>query len=421
MNFQAERPFRTILLRLGALTVVAISVSLAQAPEQPATGPSVPGLASFDRLILELMQKWNIPGASVAVARNGWVEFSRGYGWADLEGREAVQPDALFRIASLSKPITATAALHLGEQLVASGKYASLEAFLDQPFYDLLPMSPLGGALDPRVRRVTIRDLLQHSGGWDRDMSGDPTYAPYTQRAAQAAGLSGPPGSETVIRYALGQPLDFDPGTRFAYSNLGYSILGRVIEKLSGQTYDAYTLEMLRTLGLNQTRPARTLKRAPGEVHYYDYPNAPLVDSIFPGQGKVPQPYGGFALEDRDAQGGWLSSAPELLRFLSALNGGRTDVKAPIGAGTLGLMLTRPSLPQYADAKTFYGLGWSVAPTDKGPIYWHTGVQAGVAALLVQYPSGRAVAVLINSRPKDAGFDGELANTVLQALLQAKE
>ena len=142
---------------------------------------------------------------------------------------------------------------------------------------------------------------------------------PTTKRAAQAAGVPPPARCEIVIRYMLGQRLDFEPGTGYAYSNFGYCVLGRVIEKITGQGYEEYVkTTVLQAMGVNRMRIGRTLPegRADGEVRYYDYPGAPLRERVFPGMGQCPGPYGSFYLEAMDSHGAWIASALDLMRFL---------------------------------------------------------------------------------------------------------
>jgi N-acyl-D-amino-acid deacylase len=285
----------------------------------PATGRVVSGMARFDRLLPELMRKWSIPGAAVAVSVQGRLVFARGYGWADRERGEAVQPDSLFRIASLSKSITAAAIL----KLVESGKLS-----LDDKAFRILShlRPPRGAKVDPRIYDITIRHLLQHSGGWDRDATFDPLFK--SEMIARAMGVPEPPGPQTIIRYMLGQPLQFAPGTRYAYSNFGYCMLRRVIEKVSGRSYEEYVKghvlvwARITAMRLGRTLPAH---RAPKEVRYYTYPGQPLTRSVFPSlKGPVPWPYGGWYLEGLDANGGWLASAVDLMRFVTAMDGMET-------------------------------------------------------------------------------------------------
>ncbi|HEY8021713.1 MAG TPA: serine hydrolase domain-containing protein, partial [Thermoanaerobaculia bacterium] len=127
----------------------------------PSTGKAVPELASYDRIVPALLAKWGVPGAAVAVVKDGRLVLARGYGWADRQERRPVEPDSLFRIASLSKSLTSAAILGLVEE----GRLR-----LDDRAFDLLGLAPRPGArANPDLRRITLRNLLQHSGGWDRD------------------------------------------------------------------------------------------------------------------------------------------------------------------------------------------------------------------------------------------------------------
>src|SRR5262249_37392791 len=153
-----------------------------------------------------------------------------------------------------------------------------------------------------------------------------PVVAPFSQQIASAMGVAFPPPPAAIISYMLDRPLDFDPGARFAYSNFGFLVLGRIIEKVSGQTYaDFVRLQVLAPLGIERMRQGRTplSLRAAGEVHYYDYPGAPLADSLMPGvSGKVPEPYSGIiAFESIDSAGGWIASAIDLTRIFTMLDG----------------------------------------------------------------------------------------------------
>ncbi len=374
--------------------------------EFPVTGTAVPGLASFDRAIPALMKKWGIPGGAVAVVRDGRLVLARGYGYADLEAKAPVQPDALFRIASVSKPVTAAAVL----KLVEEGRL-DLNARAFEFRADLEP--PPGATVDPRIRQVTVRQLLHHAGGWDRDRSFDPMFRPGI--AAQAVGAPAPASAETVMRYMLGQPLDFQPGERYAYSNFGYAVLGRVVEAVTGESYEAYVKRaILAPAGITRMQVGRSLPagRAEGEVRYYDGASAP---SVFPGGGTVPMPYGGFYLEAMDAHGGWIASAVDLLRFATAVDGlpTRPDV---LGPDAVRAMVAAPPAPLWLNSSYHYGMGWLVRPAEGN--WWHDGSLPGTTALLVRTGGGLAWAALFNSRSTPAP-GASLAAELDAALWQA--
>ena len=373
-------------------------------PALPLTGTAVPELASFDRIIPALMVKWGIPGGAVAVVKDGRLIYSRGYGYSDIETATPTAADALFRLASISKPITAAAALKLEEE----GKLD-----LDTPAFSFRPdiTEPSGTTRDARINGITVRQLLWHVGGWDRDQSGDPMFNPVG--IAQALGVLAPAGCESVMRYMLGRPLDFAPGTRFAYSNFGYCVLGRVIEKVAGESYPNYVKEKILTpLGISRMQIGASFKegRAPGEVTYYDRDS---TVSVF-GGGIVPWPYGGFFLESFDAVGAWIASAPDLLKFMTAVDGwaSRPDILRP---ETISLMLTTPP-GVWGASPYYYAMGWLRRPLEDN--WWHDGSLPGSTTLLVRAGNGLEWAALFNARSMKPNslFAAELDPALWQAI-----
>lgn len=362
----------------------------------PLTGQSVPGMESVDRGISGLIRTQAVPGAAVAVVKDGKLIYARGFGYADVEDRVPVAPDALFRIASVSKPFTAAAIL----ELVEANKL-DLEQKVLPLISDLQP--PAGTTMDPRWRDITILNLLQHTGGWDRDRPGgfDPVYR--SSAAAAAVGAPAPASAETVIRYMLGQPIDFDPGTRFVYSNFGYVILGRVIERVSGMTYESYVkTAVLAPAGITRMRLGRSRlsERAPDEVMYYR-PGAAsvhedLVPSVFPGEGLVPLPYGGFHLEAGDASGAWLASAVDLVR-LGVVTDGRPEPADILSPGSIVAMTSQNTQVWPAGSTVWYGLGWLVRPPPQDT-RWHDGSLPGTNSILVRSSDGITWAAVFNAR-----------------------
>ena len=351
--------------------------------------------AVFDRLIPELLQEWGVPGAAVAVARDGRLVLAKGYGIANIESEEPVEPDSLFRIASISKPITAVAAL----QLVEEGLLG-----LDERVFQILDEfePPNGASIDPRLDEITIRQLLQHSGGWDRDKSYDPMFI--AGRIETELGVPKPVTCPDVIRFMLGQPLDFDPGARYTYSNFGYCLLGRVIEEKTGRPYEEYVRErVINPLGISRMRIGGTMNedRAESEVTYYDYPGQELAYSVMPGTPEmVPWPYGGFYLED--SVGGWIASAIDLVRFATSVDGSRPP--RILEPATVEEMVSRPEPPLWADSDYYYGMGWLVRPVNDDANWWHGGSLPGTTSLLVRTHHGFTWAALFNSRPEEWGL-----------------
>jgi N-acyl-D-amino-acid deacylase len=274
--------------------------------------------------MLQVMNTYHVPGAALAVSRNGRLIFAHGYGYANTATQEPVQPDGLFRIASITKPITATAVF----KLIQDGKLQLDTTPFTTILSDFTP--PPGQTEDPRINEITVQDLLYHAGGWDRSvacppysMNGcDPPFV-FADIAAEAVGAPAPATPDQLIRFMLGRPLQHDPGTTYAYSNFGYIVLGKIIERVSGQSYEDYIRDnILDPLQIERMQLGGSLlsDRQPAEVEYYDFPGASLVTSVFPPYSSVPAPYGGFSVELNTANGGWIASTMDLLRYLDAMN-----------------------------------------------------------------------------------------------------
>ena len=369
-----------VLLSCGGEPTAAPPVT--EQPEIPISGAAVPGLAPFEQSVRDMMRKYGVPGGAVALVRDGKLIYARGFGYADVENKTPVQPDALFRIASVSKPITSAAIM----TLVAEGKLALDDRVA--PFIAHLTPAP-EATVDPRWEQITIRHLLNHTGGWDRTKPNggfDPMDRPLI--AAAAVNAPAPASAETIIRYMKGMPLDFDPGTKHVYSNFGYAILGRVIERVSGMRYEDYVrARVLQPVGANRTRSGKSRMNGalPDEVRYYVAGmglNAPMVPSVFPGEGAVPLNYGGYHLEAMDASGAWVSSTVDLLRFVTGVDG-RASPPDILSAGIVEEM-TGSGATVCTDGTCYYAAGWFVRPVQSGATWWHGGDLPGTKSILVR-------------------------------------
>ena len=369
---------------------------------------------AFDETVNSYMGPRKTPGAALAVIKDSRLVYARGYGWADVEKREAPRPDSLFRIASISKTFTGVAVV----KLVAAGRLQ-----MDAPAFEILQLEPLPGEKsDPRLKSITVRHLLHHTGGWDRDKSGDPMFM--SEKIAKANGDPPPATQRAIIRYMLGQPLDFDPGTRYAYSNFGYCVLGRIIEKVIGQNYTAWVQQnVLAPIGIRHMRRgiSRAAGRVNGEVKYY-MPNHGLTD----GENST-EPYTGFCLEAMDSHGGWLASTVDLARYAAALD---DPARASWLSPEARKMLYEPPAPpvnRKPDGSlepAYYGCGWMVRPVGQNgrANYWHTGSLPGTYTLLVRRFDGLAWAILFNQRSSDPKLpDGEIDSALHRAADSVKE
>jgi N-acyl-D-amino-acid deacylase len=396
---------------------VALPVTPPAQPQIPITGAAVQGMTSYDQTITDFMRKFSIPGGAVAVMRAGRLIYARGFGYADVENKTPVQPDALFRIASVSKPITSAAIMKLVEEgrLELDDRVA--------PFIAHLTPAP-GATVDPRWEQITIRHLLNHTGGWDRTRPHggfDPMDRPAI--AAAAVNAPAPASAETLIRYMKGMPLDFNPGEKFVYSNFGYAILGRVVERVSGMSYEQYVrARVLEPVGAHRTRSGRTRMRdaLADEVKYYlpGEPglgmSAPMVPSVFPGEGTAPITYGAFHLEAMDASGGWVSSTVDLLRFLAGVDG-RADRPDILGAGLVAAM-TSSGPAVCAGGACYYAFGWFVRPGQGDATWTHGGSLPGTTSMLVRSYHNFSWVGLFNARSLTPNSEAELDAALWSAL-----
>jgi N-acyl-D-amino-acid deacylase len=401
---------------LGAAAAGMAAYSWNRAGAAQITGAAEPKLAAYDELMNRFMREHKPPGAALAVTYHGRLVYARGFGHADLEKQEPVQPASLFRIASVSKPFASAAVMHLVEKQKLK---------LDDRVFPILKLEPHlepGARLDPRWHDIRVHHCLQHTGGWDRDKSFDPMGAETAEAAAKALKVHLPTHPKQIIRYTMGKPLDHAPGTTFAYSNFGYCVLGRVIEAVTGVPYHQFVAkQVLAPLGIHRMKQGKNLlkDRAPGEVKYYDSKRRTGRAISGPEIGKqVPLPYGVECIETMDANGGWIASAVDLVRFAVALD----DLKkCPILDETsIRTMLAPPpgSVGHQKNGKpkeSYYACGWDVRPGQPGKYTkWHGGMLAGSSTLLVCRDDGINWACLFNS---DAGKDGKEFASIIDPLL----
>ncbi|WP_250563071.1 serine hydrolase domain-containing protein [Sphaerisporangium fuscum] len=372
----------TLRLLAGAAAVGAAGTqavpALAAGRVWKVTGASGAGLSSFDTTLKTFMQARSISHASLAVVRKGKLVLARGYNWTADTSFQA-GPTSLFRVASVSKPVTATAVM----KLVQDGKL-SLSA-------KVAPLLGLSTAGDPRLANVTVLHLLQHLGGWDRDVSADPMFQ--DRAVAGALGVSLPVSQADIMRYTSKRALDSAPGSKYAYSNYGYMLLGKIIEKVSGMSYSAYVqqkvLAPVKIKRMVLGRSAKSLRRAT-EVPYFSQNTGTTV--LDTSGTVVPAPYGAFNIENMAAHGGWLSSAVDMAKFTTIF-----DAAGVLTSTSISKMFAKPSIGVNADG-WYYGLGWMVRPVTGGRNTWHDGSLPGTSTLMVRRFDGLSWVVLFDQR-----------------------
>ena len=318
----------------------------------PADGAYVPELSSFDNGMLSFMKKYKIPGGQLSVMKNGKIVYSRAFGYSDLKKSIPVKTTDLMRIASNSKPITGVAIL----KLIEEGRLK----YDDKAFDILSNLTPPPGrtVIDKRIYDITVRMLLEHTAGWTWE-NGDPQYK-YSRYAADILGKPRPGIPEDIIRVVMSEKLDYTPGTKNVYSNLGYNILARIIERISGKKYEEYVKEkILKPAGITDMHLGKTKKKdlRSDEVFYYGITDNDLKWSVFDDDTlQVTDSYGGdYVMELMDGHGGWISTTDDLVKFINS-----TDPK------TNGTKILKPETvsemikPDYPNLNPRQGKAWDI-------------------------------------------------------------
>jgi CubicO group peptidase (beta-lactamase class C family) len=358
----------------GAAAIAALSSSHGAA--QPAStvsyAPTPAELAAMADAATGFMRSYDVPGLGVAIVRHGVLVYDEAFGVADREAGERLTPAHRFRIASVSKPITSVATFTLIEQgrLRVDDRVFGHSGILGNDFGSL----PAGSWID----QITVEHLLTHtSGGWTNDAN-DPMFQ---QPQLDHRSL--------IARTLESQPLTNQPGTAYAYSNFGYCVLGRVIEKVARRPYETFVLEaVLARAGVSGMEIAgNTLAdRRPREVRYY-------------GQGGENP----FTMNVRrmDAHGGWLARPAALAVFASHVDGfSRSSILEP---ATIQTMTTASA------ANSGYAKGWQVNALNN---WWHNGSLPGTISIMVRTHSQFCWAALINTRRPNSPIGLDLDNLV---------
>ncbi len=362
-------------------------------------------LAAFEKTLSRFLKKWEIPGASIAIARDGRLVYARGIGLADVEDSIPAEPCQLFRLASISKLVTATAIFRLIEEgkLRLDSRVFGPEGILDTTLYPHIA--------DTRVMKITVRHLLEHSGGWTTRY-GDQMFMP--EVVAGQMDVGSPPTVESIIAFALGKKLHFTPGTWSSYSNLGYAILGEVVEEVSGMSYEDYVrTQIMLPLGITSFWLAGNTREEarPGEVRYYETDNAMKIQSLDGSGALVPRSDGGNDVHALGGAGGWIATAPDLLKFVLAIDGeeDRPDI------------LSLSSVWNMTYGSGIWGpLGWR--GMDRAGNWWRTGSFAGSSGVLEKQHDGTTWVILMNASAwKGADFPIMVRTEMHQALRKVDE
>ncbi|HEX2921179.1 MAG TPA: serine hydrolase domain-containing protein [Bacteroidales bacterium] len=336
--------------------------------------------ADVEKTVNNFIHKWSINGVSIAISKDGKLVYARGFGYADTALKAETQPFNKFRIASVSKLVTAVGIMKLREEgkLSLDDKVFGPEGILNDPYFS--------DPKDKRVYSITIGHLLSHEGGWTQRY-GDQMFMPLV--IAEKMGVISPVDSKYIVRFALDKRLHFTPGTGKSYSNLGYTILGLVIEKVTGKSYEEFCrTEVLEPLGIFDMAIAGNLpsEKAPLEVTYYEPRGASLKPSIYNPDELCNSCYGGNDIRTLGAAGAWVATAPDLMRLILAIDGfdSKPDILNP---ESIELMTCNEN----GEAP----LGWKSIVSNG--TWWRTGYFPGTSAVLKRQSDGVSWVVLCNS------------------------
>ncbi len=373
-------PMRSLLLLAALATTACGGGAPAPAPAAPAAPALTPAqkrlAADLDAAVRRAIDGKPMAGLSVAVVVDGTPVLARGYGMADLEGKRPAAADTIYRIGSITKTFTAALILKLAE----AGKVA-----LDDPITRYLPDYDTKGAT------ITLRHLLQHTSG----------IVGYTELEAFWPRSSLPFPRSQLVDLFESQPLQFQPGERWAYSNSGYYLLGLIVEKVTGVSYaEALAEHLFGPAGLRDTSYCTDDMNGPRQAHPYE---------IEDGKPVFARP---IVMSHPFAAGALCSTVIDLARWMAALSG-QTIITQPQWAQ----MSARAKLT--GGATMPYGMGLQIGDLDGHRKYGHNGGINGFHSKLEIFPDDRLViAVLANT---GGGLVDEVADKLARAAMHLPE
>ncbi len=353
-----------VTIRLGCAAVIAAALIAplavtAQTPHAPHASPER-WAATIDSLTQDAIDRGDAVGVAVLVMRGDDTVRAAGYGLADAAAARPVTPHSVFRIGSLTKQFTAAAIMRLVEQ----GRIN-----LDDPLTRHLPDYPMQG------RTVTVRQLLNHTSG----------IRSYTGMPAWGMRMALPFTPDSLIAIFAAAPFDFEPGTAYRYNNSGYVLLGRIIERLTGESYAAHIeRELIPRAGLQDTRYCPDVPAGPADAKGYGRAGAP------------PTPARSLSMTSPYAAGALCSTVFDLARWQDALTSGRVVTAASYAA------MTSPDT--LADGtRMAYGFGLGTGRDGAHRVVSHNGGINGFVSSLTWLPDDSVtIAILVNTESSAA-------------------
>lgn len=325
------------------------------------------GISDIDRLVYTFKETYSIPGVSIAISRtqHSDVVYKTGLGFSITEENVRTQPNHLFRLASISKQFTSICIMKLMEE--------GLLSLEDTVFGEGGILASSFSGVTERGSQVTVRHLLEHTSGWTS--SPDPMFSSTFDGQTLDQRISHVLMSEQGI-----------PGRQHSYFNMGYGILGKIIEQVSGKEFEAYMKEVLSEAGIDDIHVGgNRQQRRQNEVVYYSQDGR--------------NGYGND-MQVIKAAGGVIASTEQMLALLQYIDG-RDNIPDILRADTRETMLTA------SEVTNRYALGWRMGHNFFPGSWYHGGNLAGTAVLWVMGPNINAV-ILCNSRSYIPGFDDNL-------------
>ena len=347
----------------------------------------ITNIPQIDRKVMAFMMKYNVPGMSVSITKDNRLVYIKSYGLADTSSRQPVNDSSLFRLASDSKQFTAVAIMRLLDQkkVRMTDKIFGTGAILGTAY----GTQPYGRG----ITDITVSDLLHHTGGgWSADGNesngfNDPMFSNLSMNNTQ------------LISWTLNHmPLDTLPNTTFEYSNFGFFLLARVIEKITGEPYQQAVQDLVLTpCGITDMKIAGDTKaeRAANEAVYYNQESQTA--------------YAGLNIHRADGCAGWIASSLDLVKFNTHINqlNPSTDL---LSANAYSIMTST------TPASNGYACGWAVYPYQQG--FEHEGGLPGTSSdqafqTLLMNPNNKGnytFGIVINTRNLSNNYGTDLDN-----------
>ena len=341
-----------------------------------------PELQGMDSIMRRYLKRWEINGAQLAISRNDSLLYARGFGFADVQKQQLMEPSYIMRMASVSKLVTAVGIMKLRDmgKLRLDEKVFGANGVLNDTIYTR-------AIRDKRHFDITVEQLLRHTAGFN-NRYGDPIFS--TRYIMQQNHLTTPPDHRTLLQIVLQRKLGYTPGTMKHYCNIGYTLLSLIIEKRTGMPYEKFMQKfVLEPAGCYDFHIAGNyLKdRRPNETVYYMHSSSEPAQEFNNSGRLVERCYGENDITTALGAGAWTASAAELCRLVAAIDG---DPTLPDVISDEAVKMMTEELPDHQ-----YSLGWNYTP--RGGRWIRTGSLVGTSAIVLHYPDGECWVFITNT------------------------